>query len=199
MTFDIALRKSINEMLNQIKMLIELKNEISKSSIKDDGLENYIKVLGTYSIKLIPKLVTSTNVVDNEYIINEIKSGIDARNLEPDSNDLVICDPPYGFNTTENEDELAELYSEFIEKAIISIKPFGQLIMCLPYESFTGRSLPYCTKKDLVSRLIIIKAHQLNRLIYSPSLSYPQAFHLPPYYWESDKALRRVIIHFHFF
>lgn len=197
-TFDIALRKSISEILNQIKMLIELKNEISNRIIKDDGLENYLKVLGTYSIKLIPKLVVDSNFIDIECITNEVKSGVDARTLEPDSNDLIICDPPYGFNTTENEDELAELYSEFIEKAIISIKPFGQLMMCLPYESYTGRSLPYCTKKDLVSRLIIIKAHQLKRLIYTPSLSYPQAFHLPPYYWESDKALRRVIIHFHF-
>ena len=198
MTFDIALKKSINEILNQIKMLIELKNEISKEIINDSKLDNYIKVQGTYSIKLIPKLITDSKYIDDKCIENEIKSGIDARKLEPKSNDLIICDPPYGFNTTENEDELAELYSEFIEKAIKSLKPHGQLIMCLPFESYTGRSLPYCTKKDLVSRLIIIKAHQLKRVIYSPALSYPRAFHLPPYYWESDKALRRIMIHFHF-
>lgn len=197
-TFDTALKKSINEIQNQIKMLIELKNEISNRIISDSELDNYIKVQGTYSVKLIPKLVASTDYVDKNLLIKEIKPGTDARNLEPDSNDLIICDPPYGFNTTENEDELSKLYSEFIEKAIKSLKPYGQLIMCLPFESYTGRSLPYCTKKDLVSRLIIIKAHQLNRIIYSPALSYPQAFHLPPYYWESDKALRRVIIHFHF-
>lgn len=198
MTFEEALRKSINEILNQIKMLIELKNEISNGIVDDDKNETFIKVQGTYSIKLIPKLVSNSKYIDDKCIFTEIKSGDDARKLEPNSNDLIICDPPYGFNTSENEDDLADLYSEFIEKAIRSLKPHGQLIMCLPFESFTGRNLPYCTKKDLVSRLIIIKAHQLNRRIYSPALSYPKAFHLPPYYWESDKALRRVIIHFHF-
>jgi tRNA G10 N-methylase Trm11 len=125
-------------------------------------------------------------------------SSFDARNLHPDSIDLIICDPPYGFNTTEDDGKLADLYSEFIDKAISSLRRQGQLIICLPGESYTGRNLAYCTKSDLVSRQIILKAHQQGRIAYRPAQSLPYSF-TAPYYWELERALRRTILHFYFF
>jgi tRNA G10 N-methylase Trm11 len=128
----------------------------------------------------------------------EVFSSKDARDLEKNKYDLIICDPPYGFNTSENEDGLSKLYSEFIDSAIYSLRPKGQLILCLPAESYTGRDLHYCTRSDIVSRQIILKAHQQNRIVYRPAQSIPMISLLPPYYWESERALRRTILHFCF-
>lgn len=198
LSFETAFKKSRDKLIDQINMFIKLKKEI------EDHLEifpperdvAYIKSLDTYSYTLIPALIFRNSDSLNEKIKEEIFSCKDARSLEDSAYDLIICDPPYGFNTSEDNSGLADLYSEFIDKAIRSLRPKGQLILCLPAESFTGRDLPYCTRSDLVSRQIIVKAHQQGRLVYTPARSIPLPSLSPPYYWESERALRRTILHF---
>jgi len=129
----------------------------------------------------------------------EVFSSIDASKFDCSPTDLIICDPPYGFNTNEDDDCLVDLYSVFLDKAIESLRPHGQLIICLPAESYTGRDLHYCTRSDIVSRQIITKAHKQGRLVYRPAQSFPISSLSPPYYWESERALRRTILHFCFF
>jgi len=181
-------------------MLLELKNDINiKSDSNNLKVKNgYIKALSTYSYSLVPNFIFENNLKDI-LDLTEIESKHDARDLEVNSLDLILCDPPYGFNTSENLDILTNLYSEFIEKAILALRPKGQLIICLPAESYTGRELPYCTRSDLVSRQIILKAHEKGRLVYQPAQSYPLRSLIPPYYWESERALRRIILHFYIY
>ncbi len=199
--YEDAFAKSLNKLIEQIHMLIDLKRKVEfQVSPSHNGQQNnsYIKSIATYSFRLTPAIIFNKPENLLSGIEFEVFSSFDARNLKRASNDLIICDPPYGFNTTEDDSGLAQLYSEFIDKAIASIRPKGQLILCLPAESFTGRDLPYCTRSDVISRQILVKAHKQGRLVYQPANSLPLASLSPPYYWESERALRRSILHFRF-
>ncbi len=199
-TLESAFKESLNKLVEQIDMLIELKKDVEQE-IKINGAflcDSYIKSLSRYSYRLTPILIFKNKKDFIKNLKSEVTSSFDAKNLKANSIDFIICDPPYGFNTTEDNEDLANLYSDFIDKAILSLRPKGQLIICLPAESFTGRDLPYCTRSDLVSRLVIIKAHQHGRLVFRPAQSIPINSLVPPYYWESERALRRTILHFCF-
>lgn len=198
--YDTAFKKSMEKLIEQINMFIELKADVELKIKSGDVVhsDSYIKSISRYSHRLTPNFIFSSGSIFHDMIDTEIFSSFDARDLKADSNDLIICDPPYGFNTTEEDGNLADLYSDFIDKAILSLRKMGQLIICLPAESYTGRDLAYCTRSDLVSRQIIIKAHQHKRYLFRPAQSIPTNSLNVPYYWESEKALRRVILHFCF-
>jgi len=123
---------------------------------------------------------------------------LDARKLKKKSYDIIITDPPYGFNTEDDIQALAQLYTEIITIMINALKEEGQLVMCLPDRSHTGRRLPFFALKELVIRQVLTIAEQLRREIIIPAYSVPQLSDLfrPPYYWESERALRRAILHF---
>jgi tRNA G10 N-methylase Trm11 len=199
LTFEAAFSKSKEKLLEQIKMLIDLKEEVEPAiATADETSSSFYKTKATYSNKVTPRIVFSTINSFQERVKGEVFSSMDARKLPMDTYDLILCDPPYGFNTSEDGGQLAALYCEFVDHAIKSLKAMGQLILCLPAESYTGRNLPHCTRSDLVSRQIIVKAHQQGRKVYSPVRSIPLASLSPPYYWESERALRRTILHFRF-
>lgn len=100
--------------------------------------------------------------------------------------DAIICDPPYGFNTREEQGDLANLYAEFIGAAVAALRHRGHLIICLPSESYTGRDLPYCTNSGLITNQVLIKAKAVNKRIYVPARSMPSRLISAPYYWESQ-------------
>lgn len=200
LTFEAAFKKSQEKLLEQMNHFLKLREEVESDELYNTSIRNkipYIKSSGTYSNKLTPKFIFENWDNKTKPDESEVLSR-DARNLEENSCDLIICDPPYGFNTTEDEKGLADLYSEFVAKAITALRPKGQLIICLPSESFTGRELPYCTRSDLVSRQILVQAHTQGRTVYSSAKSMPLSVLMPPYYWESERALRRTILHFKF-
>ncbi len=199
-TFEDAFNKSKEKISNQIKMLIDLRRvlEAAIKSRKFENMKSYYKTLANYSYRLTPSFLFEEKAVLLNKLKKEVRSLKDARKLPKGKFDLIICDPPYGFNTTEEDCSLSTLYSEFIDKAIESLRVRGQLILCLPAESYTGKGLPYCTRSDLVSRQILTKAHLMGRLVYKTTQSLPLNSFSPPYYWEAERALKRTILHFRF-
>ncbi len=125
---------------------------------------------------------------------------MDVRELQPRSVDVIVTDPPYGFNTDERPDKLARLYGEFVPKMISALTDGGQLIMCLPDFSFNGRRMFFFTQSDLVIQQVLRAAEdeELNVMVPSYSVPQPTALFKPPFYWESERALRRAILHFRF-
>lgn len=193
--FQNAFSSTVKTFLNQLELLIKT---FKRDLEIDTEHENYLLLNGRYSQITFPKfLLSKTNDFKND-LENEVFDNKDAAVLKAGTNSLIICDPPYGFNTTEEDNGLAELYSKFLDSAISSLKPNGQLILCLPAESYTGRDLPFCTQRDIISRQILLKAKDIGRLAYIPAISLPNRDFFAPYYWESDKALRRSILHFYF-
>jgi len=122
----------------------------------------------------------------------------DARELRPHSCDVVICDPPYGFNVEHNAAALAGLYTEVIRAIMHALRDDGQLVVCVPEHSYTGRPLVYFTDKEVIVQQVLTLAEECQREVIIPAKSLPQPASLmrAPYYWESDRALRRSILHF---
>jgi len=194
MVFHKAFLKSLEELISQIGQLVKIRSEIEKT-VSSSQRNNYLTYQGMYSTEVVSAFFMKRK----EDYVEEVKNSVatkDARNILPDSVDIILCDPPYGFNTTEDQGELAMLYSEFIDAAIKALKTQGHLIICLPAESYTGRDLPYCTRSGMITNQVLIKAHSVGRKAYTPALSLPTRSFSPPYYWEADKALRRTILHF---
>lgn len=122
----------------------------------------------------------------------------DARHLQPNSADVIVTDPPYGFNTEKDDNDLAKLYVESIRKMVLALRDEGHLVFCLPDRSRTGRQLPFFTRRELITQQVLaICEEQGFEVINSAStLPHPASRYNPPYYWESERALRRLILHF---
>lgn len=122
----------------------------------------------------------------------------DVRELHPRSVDVIVADPPYGFNTEQEGKALATLYHDVISVLVGAVRDDGQLIICLPQRSHTGRRLPVCTRSSLVTSQIIAEADRQGREVVVSGRILPKMPRVfsPPYYWESEKALRRAILHF---
>lgn len=191
--FTTAFKKSLRALLDQTTHLLELRRSVEQSSRSNGEL---IEFQDTYSrAVLTPFMNQDLGVLQGE--LNEEFTVKDARKLEPNSLDVIICDPPYGFNTSEDQALLASLYSEFLDSAISALKNHGQLLICLPAESYTGRDLPYCTRSEVVVNQVLLKAEEQDRELYLPAKNLPDHLFSPPYYWEAERALRRIILHFY--
>lgn len=124
----------------------------------------------------------------------------DARELEPRSCDVIVTDPPYGFNTREDAHELARLYEAMATTLVGALHDKGHLVLCLPDQSKTGRHSPFFTHKEVIEHQLIVAAEKQGREMSVPQLAlsgdprYKELFSAP-YYWESG-ALRRAILHY---
>lgn len=193
-TFEKAFLSSLRELIEQTSQLLEVRELMVTGRVAESG--NWLKYPGHYSEVVVPRLfgLRFQDMVD---AVRDEISVRDARELKPASVDVIICDPPYGFNTTEDQEALATLYSEFIDAAIRALKNKGQLIICLPAESYTGRDLPYCTRSGLIKNQVLVKARAQGKEAVVPARSLPSKVLQAPYYWEAERALRRVLLHFH--
>lgn len=114
--------------------------------------------------------------------------------------DLIVTDPPYGFNTHDDSAKLAQLYAKGIEAMICALRAEGQLIIALPDWSYTGRHLPKYARPDFITHQVLVCARKSRREVVQAGsqMSNEARFVMPSYYWESEKALRRAILHFRF-
>ena len=178
------------------KMLKEYRRLMKLCEIEDvPGQSHGALAQGTYSLSCRINYSQAYNSKGKDMIVYKIK---DARSADKRKYDVIITDPPYGINTQEDPIGLAEMYYSFAEAAIRSLKDYGQLVICLPEHTRTGQRVPYFVNRDIVIQQIIISAHRLRREVLSPSYAVPKlsALYRPPYYWDSERSLRRTILHF---
>lgn len=112
--------------------------------------------------------------------------------------DLIVTDPPYGFNTDEDAAALARLYVDVLRAAVRALKNGGQLVVCVPEMSTIGKDPSAFTHRTVIAHQIIAFAAEAGREVVAPCRTVPSPrllFH-PPYYWASERALRRSILHF---
>ncbi len=120
--------------------------------------------------------------------------------LPPNSVDVIVTDPPYGFNTNEDPTELAKLYAEMIPTLVNALQEEGQLVLALPDWSHTGRQILAFTYKNFVTHQVLLAADRRGWEVIrsaAPATRERDLFRAP-FYWESDRALRRAILHFRF-
>lgn len=134
----------------------------------------------------------------NPDTIRSIVQVQNADDLPPGVYDVIVADPPYGFNTEENPEDLARLYSRILDSMIGALKNEGQLVICLLDRSHTGRQSLFFTNKEVVIHQVLVKAEAAGFEVIMPTgrVPEPASLYRPPYYWESIRALRRSILHF---
>lgn len=150
---------------------------------------------GKYSIAVKPAApLPSADLFGTPDIIMRGVTDLPARKF-----DVVVCDPPYGFNTNEDIITFENLFTETIKSIILSVSSKGgQVVLALPDISFTGRPIPYFVRPKFAIREFIAQAKILERRLIRPTFSAPTPLtkFSPPYYWYSEKALKRAILHF---
>ena len=179
-------------MIGQLQQFISLRDA---NPVEHEPRGNFQLLSGTYSVGAISSFF-SQKFEQFEISLEREVAVRDACALEPNSLNVIICDPPYGFNTTEEQGKLADLYGRFIRAAVAALRDEGHLIVCLPAESYTGRDLPYCTRASVIVNAVLIEAQRQGKEVYTPGRSMPARMLAPPYYWEAERALRRTILHF---
>jgi hypothetical protein len=177
---------TLTRQIDRLRGLRARQEKISPSKRHPDV--GFVEIKGDYS--------KSCTVVCGESGGVEVR---DVRDLPRDFCDVIVVDPPYGFNTNEDFEALAKLYAAMIEKMIVALRERegGQLVIAVPDWSHTGRQLPLFALKGLITQQILIAAEKHSKEVVSPAhIAHPSGLFKPPYYWESERALRRVILHF---
>lgn len=184
-----GLIKNFDEFRSQ-KQLIE------QETIEDDG--NILVYRARYSKGCCISDGTLSGYfsrIDNDY---DGFSTNDVSELGQDTYDIIVTDPPYGFNTEEDPVSLAQLYDRFLISSIRSLRNEGNLMICLLDKPYTGRKSFTFASPRFVTKQVLDICSRLNKECFRPARRMPNINNLfqPPYYWESDRALRRRILHF---
>jgi hypothetical protein len=123
----------------------------------------------------------------------------DVSKLPVGAYDLIVTDPPYGFNTDEQRIQFGEFMAGVVPGLVNALKPTGgQLVLACPEVSFSGRSVLPFVRSDFLTREVMRSAAALGRECVVPAMGLPRniASFRPPYYWVAEKTLRRRILHF---
>jgi hypothetical protein len=128
----------------------------------------------------------------------EFVSVLDVLQDELPDADVIVADPPYGFNTDEDLSLLAQTYAVALEKMVRALRHGGQLMLCLADQSRTGRETVYFTHKEVITHQVLAIADRYDVEVLDDKETSPHKSPLltGPYYWESERALRRAVLHF---
>lgn len=183
----------------QMSMLAELKGRADRGTERADGL---VECPGSYSLSVTISPKRLRRPVEAGFV--GLTSG-DARNISEcavqfGGYNVIVTDPPYGFNTDEGPEQLASLYAEMLAGAIRALRPGGQLVVCLPERSNIGKVPVPFAQRNIITHQVLSLSFELGRNMVAPLRSNPGPASIfgPPFYWSSDRALRRAIVQFHF-
>jgi len=183
--------KEARSLVAQIKTLCTQRERGRKEY---NGHANFALAQGNYSLSLSLAKAVLKSTPDPTNRAITVKDALD---IEPDSCDIIVTDPPYGFNTDDDPHQLASLYSQMISVFIRALKNEGQLVLCLPDRSHIGRRSYFFTHKQMVTHQVLAAAEAAHREVIALTFAVPRRdIFRPPYYWESERALRRAILHF---
>jgi Putative RNA methylase family UPF0020 len=129
--------------------------------------------------------------------ISHVRDSLKALGSFVRSADIIVTDPPYGFNYDEG-DSLQTFYADLIPVLLKTLKHRGQLIMALPAFARNGKQIPfYQTRGSIVRQIISCAETSGRRLVrYADTLPGMKEVFQPPWYWGSDSTVERRIVHF---
>lgn len=114
--------------------------------------------------------------------------------------DMVITDPPYGYNTQESDEELKHFYDDLIEETVRCLKNGGQVLISLLEKTHNGKKVSDYVKPAYVKKKFVEAAEKYDLAIVDADEEIANLGELYrfPFFWESKKALRRQIMRFEF-
>ena len=113
--------------------------------------------------------------------------------------DVIITDPPYGFNKDDGDSrQMQTLYVDFVNHSLRALKDNGQLLISLPDFAKNGKQIAYYQTRNMLLRQIFTAAYDANKEIIQYNRPRPQPENLvgPPYFWGTTGVLSRSILHF---
>ena len=131
--------------------------------------------------------------------VSTVDDSVDLLGRLKQSIDVIITDPPYGFNTNETDATgLRQLYGRLFSNSLAALRPGGQLIIALPAFSRIGRQIPFYQTKGAITRQVIAAAEGLKRHVIAQAQALPGRRYLfnPPFFWTSQTALARDVLWF---
>ncbi len=192
-----AWNKAYREEATTLSFQFERLQKIRKG-IQGDTSEPFVETQSAYSkgCTIAPGVYSTQN---GGHLRITIRSG-EATAMLDERFDLIITDPPYGFNNEVGVTKLAELFANTLQILISLLNPEAQLVIALPEKSHSGRKIPLFATRTWITQEVIAKAEEQGFELVSPSKILPRIRNLfsPPYYWKSERALTRAILHFQF-
>jgi Putative RNA methylase family UPF0020 len=186
--------REIEFLINQIEKFVNIKHACKNSQAEDDRI---LVFQGK-------KYYSECCMIDFDKILSSNKyvyTTEDACNIEGSREyNIIVTDPPYGFNVDINPKKLADIYANVLERMIKLLVNNGQLIISLPNRSYNGQNLYFFCQKDFIIRQVLSIAKKCDKEVVFPAYSLPHqnALFRPPYYWNSSHTLSRSILHFRF-
>lgn len=196
--FDAAYRSEVMKFVKTIDRYLVLLDRVNQSGRRRTKKNKFLYFVDKYSVGMMidPKAIADARSRLKQPLFKHHIRGVE--DLPEDQYDLIVTDPPYGFNATTDIGDLAKLYDTAILRLLKSTKSDAQILLALPDRSYSGKTSPVFTHKEVVIQQFLTNAqnHSHNREILTNVQSIPlPAVYQPPYYWESAKALRRSIVH----
>jgi tRNA G10 N-methylase Trm11 len=154
-----------------------------------------ISINPSYIFQKFKKLTTKTLEPECD-VLQKLKALIS----KGEKYDIILTDPPYGFNTNEEKTTFSKLYSRILPLFIKVLCDNGIIMLCLPAQSHSGKAVDYFVQKEIVLQQLYIAAIQ-NNMILREKIEINRVTHnvyTTSLYWDSEKALKRDIVCFQF-
>lgn len=188
-----AFKREASQLVSQMREFLRLRKRAQRGEVVD----RYKTIVfpGKYSRACSVDLSGQAGVCKE---VPKVVKCADARSLPPGSCDVILTDPPYGLNAEYDRRELAKLYQDVLPVMIDALRPEGQLVFAVPDWTHIGRQVPFFMTKQFITQQVLAAAEKLGKEVVQSAYTVPApgAAFRPPYYWESDRALRRAIVHF---
>jgi len=205
----------LEELLNSIKEYQDLE-KLLKRPVARDG-QPFSERIGSYSregaihpdffggVRATPvcyeaeRLTTrSINGLDPGLVLCRTIDSISLLEKFEQVADLIITDPPYGFNAPANiADDTRALYARMIPALIDALKPSGQLMLALPAFAKNGKQIPFYQTRESVMKQVGSHVEARGRKIvkYVETLPADREVFRLPWYWGTASTIERRIIH----
>jgi len=113
--------------------------------------------------------------------------------------DIVITDPPYGFNDAISTDRnYSDFFSSVIGKMVSRLSSPGVLMLCIPSNAKNGRQIYRFQTRNFLIKKVIQAANLHGKRVVNPVRLSSTAEFLakPPFYWRSRRGVNRDVLAF---
>ena len=176
------------------------------SMMIDDGVfsktscftSNVINERCAFNVVKQAELKSVANASSSGNFVCQVNDSLEAISSLENSIDVIICDPPYGFNTKEGGlEDLRQFYSKMLGVFVRSLKPKGQIIMTVPLFAKNGKRIPLFASKEYLDYQFVnacsIHSKTPGKPTLVSALEMDSAFKTD-LYWRSTSALDRSIL-----
>lgn len=191
-----AMIQDFNVFADQARKLEYIRKQKPDTALSPD--QRLSTQFGWYSAETIVPASTLLNRPAFELVDMGEANALDVLAENKKKIDLLVTDPPYGFNT--DGENTIDLYKKLPEAIVSALANNGQAVICLPQQSHNGQLIPsYAQKAWFVREMIAAASREkggaqlINISETNPSL---RSLFLAPYYWRSGRALTRSVLHF---